>query len=241
MHYLTRTDLRAKLRALETKLKVTFKNKTLLEEACVHTSYVNENRGESQVHNERLEFLGDAVLELVATEFLYAKFPDKHEGDLTAFRSALVQGRHLADVARRLELGQFLLLSHGEEKSGGRDKNYLLANLVESLIGAIYLDRGFAVAHRFIDRAILIRVDDLISQGLHIDAKSHLQEFAQEKMGLTPNYKVLSQSGPDHNRTFEVGAFIGEELVGKGTGSSKQKAEQSAAQDALENRSLLTR
>lgn len=199
----------------------------------VHKSYVNEHKDESRKHNERLEFLGDAVLELVTTEFLYASFPEKGEGQLTTFRSALVKGKHLAQVARELDLGEYLLLSHGEEKSGGREKNYILANALEALIGAIYLDRGFLIAHKFISKFILTKLGDIISKGLHVDAKSKFQELSQDKVGVTPIYKVLSERGPDHNKIFEVGAFVADKLMGKGTGSSKQKAEQDAAIHAL--------
>ena len=228
------TDLAAFMRKIRTK----FKNTALLQMAFVHTSYVNEHRGEVSEDNERLEFLGDAVRELVTTEYLYAQFPDCGEGDLTTFRSALVKGKHLSEVANELGIGQYLLLSRGEEKSGGREKNYILANAIEAIIGAMYLDRGFAVAHKFISNFILKNLGDIIRQGLHHDSKSKLQEISQEKRGVTPRYDVLSDSGPDHNKVFEVGVFIGEELIGKGTGSSKQKAEQAAATDALSSFSL---
>lgn len=223
----------ADLRILEQKIRIKFKNHLLLETAFVHTSYLNEHKSDPRSDNERLEFLGDAVLELVTTEYLYAAFPDTGEGQLTSFRSALVKGKHLAEVARGLDLGKYLLLSRGEEKSGGREKNYILANTLEALIGAIYLDRGFSVSHKFISSFILTNLGDILKKGLHVDAKSHLQEFSQEKFGVTPAYQVLSESGPDHNKTFEVGACIGERLVGKGTGSSKQKAEEQAAVAAL--------
>lgn len=223
----------ADLRILEQKIRIKFKNHLLLETAFVHTSYLNEHKLDPRSDNERLEFLGDAVLELVTTEYLYAAFPDTGEGQLTSFRSALVKGKHLAEVARGLDLGKYLLLSRGEEKSGGREKNYILANTLEALIGAIYLDRGFSTSHKFISRFILTNLGDILKKGLHVDAKSHLQEFSQEKFGVTPVYQVLSESGPDHNKLFEVGVLLGERLVGKGTGSSKQKAEEQAAIAAL--------
>lgn len=221
------------LSELEKKIKIVFKDKSVLQTAFVHKSYINEHKDEKRAHNERLEFLGDAVLELVATEYLFKAFPESGEGELTSFRSALVKGNHLAQVARDLELGNFLFLSKGEERSGGREKNYLLANTLESLIGAIYLDQGFSVAHTFIDKMILANLEDIVEKGLHVDAKSKLQELAQERFGVTPNYRVISDSGPDHNKLFEVGAFIEEDLIGSGTGSSKQKAEQSAAAASL--------
>jgi ribonuclease-3 len=219
--------------SLEENIRVKFKNPALLKTAFIHTSYMNEHRGEVQEHNERLEFLGDAVLEMVTTEFLYAAFPETNEGELTSFRSALVKGKHLSDVARELGLGEYLFLSRGEEKGGGREKSFLLANTLEALIGAIYLDRGFETAHEFIDRFILTNLGNILKKGLHVDAKSHFQEMSQEKLGMTPNYQVLSESGPDHNKIFEVGAFLGETFVAKGTGSSKQNAEQDAALAAL--------
>jgi ribonuclease-3 len=224
---------------LERKIRIKFKDHTLLETAFVHTSYLNEHKSQPLHDNERLEFLGDAVLELVTTEHLYGSFPETKEGQLTSFRSALVKGKHLAEVARTLGLGQYLLLSHGEEKSGGREKNYILANTLEALIGAIYLDRGFLTAHKFIDRFILTNLGDILRKGLHVDAKSRLQELSQEKLGITPSYQVLSESGPDHNKVFEVGAFIEGNLIGKGTGSSKQKAEEQAALAASKGKGWL--
>lgn len=223
------------LQNLEQTIGITFKDKKLLEAAFIHTSYVNEHRREHLVANERLEFLGDAVLELVTTEFLYQTFPDTGEGQLTNFRAALVKGKHLAEVARNLGLGAYLLLSRGEEKSGGRDKNYILANTLEALIGALYLDSGFPVAHKFISTFILTNLGDILKKGLHIDAKSRLQEISQDRFGSTPLYKVLCESGPDHNKTFEIAVFINEKMVGKGTGSSKQSAEQAAALEVLRN------
>lgn len=224
---------------LERKIHIKFKNPALLRTAFVHTSYVNEHRGQVLEHNERMEFLGDAVLELVTTDFLYSTFPETGEGQLTSFRSALVKGKHLADVARSLGLGEYLFLSRGEEKGGGREKSFLLANTLEALIGAIYLDRGFETAHEFIDRFILTNLGDILKKGLHVDTKSRFQEMTQEKLGVTPVYQVLSESGPDHDKTFEVGAFIGETFVAKGTGSSKQKAEQDAAVAALREKKWL--
>lgn len=221
------------LATLEKEIRIKFKNRTLLETALIHKSYINEHRSEGRKHNERMEFLGDAVLELVTTDFLFATFPASGEGELTTFRSALVKGKHLSEVARTLGLGEYLLLSHGEEKSGGREKNYILANTLEALIGAIYLDRGFEVAHKFIDRFILTNLGDILQKGLHVDAKSRFQELSQERLSTTPNYRVMSEEGPDHNKTFEIGAFVGEEEVARGKGSSKQKAEEAAATSAL--------
>lgn len=227
------SNLKLHLPLLEKRIRVKFKNRDLFAQAFVHTSYVNEHRREVSGDNERLEFLGDAVLELVTTDYLYQTFPDRGEGVLTNFRSALVKGQHLSDVARSLELGNYLCVSHGEEKSGGREKSFILANTLEALIGAIYLDKGFSAAHRFIDRFILKNLGSILQKGLHIDAKSRFQELAQERNGITPKYDVLSESGPDHDKTFEVGAFLEARLLGKGTGSSKQEAAQEAAFEAL--------
>lgn len=227
------SNLKLHLSLLEKRIRVKFKNRDLFAQVFVHTSYVNEHRREISADNERLEFLGDAVLELVTTDYLYQTFPDRGEGVLTNFRSALVKGQHLADVARSLELGNYLCVSHGEEKSGGREKSFILANTLEALIGAIYLDKGFSAAHRFIDRFILKNLGSILQKGLHIDAKSRFQELAQERNGVTPKYDVLSESGPDHDKTFEVGAFLNERLFGKGVGSSKQEGAQEAAFEAM--------
>jgi len=218
---------------IEKKIGVKFKDKSLLNTAFVHKSYVNEHKGENIEHNERLEFLGDAVLELISTEHLYRNYPEQAEGEMTNFRSALVQGKNLAIVSRKLELGDNLFLSHGEESSGGRDKNYILANTLEALIGAIYLDQGFKVAEKFVKQNILISLDEIIENNLHIDPKSRFQEMVQENMDLTPNYELIKESGPDHDKRFECGVFIGKTLVVTGIGSSKQKAEEDAAKKAL--------
>jgi len=217
---------------LEEKINLTFKSSDLLRQAFVHRSYLNEHRNSKMQSNERLEFLGDAVLELVVTEHLYSHYPNP-EGDLTNWRSALVKGEMLAKVARELSLGDYLLLSHGEEKSGGREKDYLLANTLEALIGLIYLEMGYKKSQTFIHQFLLVHLEYILASGAHIDAKSHLQELAQDKVGLTPSYKLQHQEGPDHDKMFTMGAFIGERMVGKGEGASKQAAEQSAAEDAL--------
>lgn len=218
---------------LEKKIGIEFKNQDLIQQAFVHKSYVNEHRNKGIKHNERLEFLGDAVLELVATKHLFDKYPNQSEGQMTTFRSALVKGKHLAEVARTLELGEYLYLSNGEEKSGGRDKNYILANTVEALIGAIYVERNYEVAKDFIQKHILAKLDQIIEQGLHIDAKSQFQEMSQEKETFTPYYEVIEEKGPDHSKVFTMGAYIDGELVAEGTGSSKQSAEEKAAKNAL--------
>jgi ribonuclease-3 len=204
----------------------------VLDQVFIHRSYVNEHKSQRLNSNERLEFLGDAVLELVTTEYLYRNF-DKSEGELTNWRSALVKGPTLADVAVELELGKYLKLSKGEEKSGGREKDYLLANTVEALIGYIYLQGGYAKAQLFIHKFILIRLQNILEQNLHIDSKSFFQETAQEVLGITPSYDVLGEEGPDHKKTFTMGVYLDGELIAKGKGSSKQIAEQDAARNAL--------
>jgi len=218
---------------LEEKINLKFKNLELLKKAFIHRSYVNEHRDQKIEDNERLEFLGDAVLELAATRHLFDKYPDQNEGQMTAFRSALVKGKHLAKVAIELNLGEYLFLSNGEEKSGGRQKKYILANVVEALIGAIYLEHGFKESENFIEKFILRKLDDIIENGLYIDAKSRFQELCQEKEDVTPHYALISDEGPDHSKVFTMGAYIGEELIAHGAGSSKQNAEDQAAQNAL--------
>lgn len=200
--------------------------------AFTHRSYVNEHRAEGEEHNERLEFLGDACLELVVTDFLYKNYPHS-EGELTNWRSALVKRETLAQAAAELDLGSFLRLSRGEEVSGGREKEYLLANTFEALIGAIYIDCGLEGARQFIERFLISKLDNVLEQGLHIDAKSHFQELAQAEARVTPVYRLLSEDGPDHSKMFVMGAYLKDQLVGQGSGNSKQAAEQAAARDAL--------
>ncbi len=218
---------------LEKKLGVTFADKDLLTQALVHRSYLNENRDFGLPHNERLEFLGDAVLELVVTDHLYRTY-ENPEGDLTSWRSAVVRGEKLAVLAERLGVGQALLMSRGEEKSGGRTRSALLANAFEAIVGAMYLDQGYDVAKEFIHRTVVAELPEIITQNLDRDAKSRLQEVAQETVGLTPRYKVLEETGPDHDKRFTVAVSVGDNELGTGSGSSKQQAEQGAAEQALE-------
>ncbi len=218
---------------LEKAIGVTFRDKELLAQSLTHRSAAHGGKGRG--NNERLEFLGDAVLELAVTEFLYS-VSSRPEGELTNWLSALVQGEQLAEVARELTLGKYLFLSRGEEASGGRDKSSTLANALEALIGAIYLDQGLLRTKEFIDRFILSNLRDLLAQGKDRDPKSVFQECAQEKVGVTPTYTVLREVGPDHDRVFTIAAFIGEEEVAQGTGSSKQRAEQDAAERALKKK-----
>lgn len=217
---------------LISKIGIQDNNPELLKQVFIHRSYVNEHRSENLHSNERMEFLGDAVLELITTEYLYRNF-DKDEGELTNWRSALVKGPTLAQVAQELELGKYLNLSRGEEKSGGREKDYLLANTIEALIGYIYLQGGYAKAQIFIHRFILIRLQHILEKNLHIDSKSFFQETAQETLGVTPTYDVMSEEGPDHKKIFTMGVYLNGELIAKGQGSSKQIAEQDAARNGL--------
>ncbi len=223
------------LEDLEKSLKINFKDKELLKSAFIHRSFLNEHSEEKLPHNERLEFLGDSVLGFVVSEFLYKKYPDRPEGDLTNFRSSIVNARALAEVGRKLNLGKYLLLSKGEEATGGRERQYLLANTFEALLGAIYLDSGPAEASKLIHRELLPLLPEIITTGSYKDFKSGFQEQAQERLNTTPTYKVLEEIGPVHDRTFKVGVFLNDKQVGEGSGKSKQLAEQEAASAALEN------
>lgn len=221
------------LASFETKIGHHFKNARLLEQAFTHRSYLNEHREVGREHNERLEFLGDAVLELVVTEFLFAKYPEKAEGELTAVRAALVNTQSISAAATRLEMNDHLLLSRGESKDTGRARQIILANAFEALIGAIYLDAGYKPAATFIDAQLFHLTDEVVEKKLWQDAKSRFQEMAQEQFGTTPAYQLLAQSGPDHDKRFVIGAFIGQEKIAQGEGRSKQEAEQAAAEKAL--------
>lgn len=222
------------LNQLEGILKVTFTNKGLLLTAVTHRSYLNEHREATQEHNERLEFLGDAVLELVVTDYLYKKYPEKPEGELTAVRAALVNTISLAEAAQKLGLNDFLLMSKGEAKDTGRARQYILANAFEACIGAIYLDQGYEAAHEFIGQQLFQKTDRIVEKRLWQDAKSRFQELSQDKASITPTYETLSQVGPDHDRTFTIGVYLRNEKVAEGQGRSKQEAEQDAAEKAIE-------
>lgn len=221
------------LSKLEDKLSLKFKNEDLLLQALTHRSYLNENPSSSVGHNERLEFLGDAVLELVVTEFLYLRYPDKPEGELTNFRAALVNSKMLSELAVDLELNDFLLLSRGEAKDMGRARQIILANAFEALIGALYLDQGYKPANDFIGNVLMPRLDKIVSEKLYKDPKSLFQEEAQERAGTTPNYEVIKEWGPDHDKHFIVGVYLGKELIAEGEGYSKQTAQEEAARLAL--------
>jgi ribonuclease-3 len=212
---------------------IVFKNKNLLREAFTHRSFLNESKEKGLTHNERLEFLGDAVLELVATDYLFRKYPNETEGDLTAYRSGLVNANTLSVVALKLNLGDFLLLSKGEAKDKGKARQYILANTIEAVLGAIYLDQGYAAAERFIAENALPLIDEIVEKGLWQDAKSSFQEKAQDVYGITPNYKVQEEIGPDHDKQFRVGVYLGNEMIAEGLGHSKQEAEQVAAKKGL--------
>lgn len=217
----------------EEKLSLKFNNKDLLQQALTHRSYLNERPSLRLGHNERLEFLGDAVLELVVTEELYGRFPDKPEGELTSFRAALVNSKMLSDVSVDLGINEFLLLSRGEAKDIGRARQFILANAFEALVGAIYLDQKYDAASSFIKRVLLGRLDEVLEKKLYKDPKSLFQEEAQERVGITPNYEVVNEWGPDHDKHFIVGVFLGKEKVAEGEGPSKQLAQEDAARNAL--------
>lgn len=221
---------------LEQKLDIEFKNKDLLIQAFVHRSYLNEKPDFYLFHNERLEFLGDAVLELVVTEYLYRKYPEKTEGEMTNWRAALVNAKILSETARELDFNDFLLLSKGEAKELGKARQYILANTFESFVGALYMDRGYKICQGFIKKSLLPKLSDIIKEGSYKDAKSRFQEEAQDRVGFTPTYKVLKEWGPDHAKQFVIGVFLGEKLIAKGEGSSKQEAEAEAAKSALQEK-----
>jgi len=218
----------------EKNIKIEFKQKTFLQQALTHRSYLNENPSFQLSHNERLEFLGDAVLELVTTEYLYHKYPKVWEGELTAYRAALVNTVSISQVAASLSVQDFLLMSKGEAKDTGRARQSILANAYEAIIGAIYLDQGYEMAKDFITRTLIPKTDEIVKKKLWRDAKSSLQEVSQEKRSVTPRYEVMAEEGPDHDKTFTVGVYLGQELITKGKGPSKQEAEQSAAREALD-------
>lgn len=219
---------------LQKELKIELADKDLLKNAFIHRSYLNEHPEEKLPNNERLEFLGDSVLSFVVSEHLYNEYPDHPEGDLTNFRASLVNAKALSVIAKELKLGEYLLLSRGEEASGGRNRQYLLANTFEALLGAIYLDRGIDVASTFVHEQVLPYLPNIIESKTYKDFKSLLQEQSQEKKGATPTYKVLTEVGPDHAKTFTMGVYLNDTLLAQGIGQSKQEAEQEAAKKALE-------
>ena len=218
------------------KTSIVFKDSGLLRQAFTHRSYLNEHPKQKIEHNERLEFLGDAVLELVVTNYLYNRFPEKPEGDMTAYRAALVNTNMISEAALDLGFNDLLLLSRGEARDTGKARQYILANTYEAVVGAIFIDQGYAVAERFIAGSLFPRLEGVLKNQTWQDAKSKFQEKAQEILSITPSYTVLDESGPDHDKHFTVGVYVGDEEAGRGEGKSKQEAEQNAARDALKQR-----
>jgi ribonuclease-3 len=218
---------------LEKLLGVTFKKKAYLQTAVTHRSFLNEHKDEDLGNNERLEFLGDAVLELIISDHLYREYPEHPEGDLTSFRSAVVRTESLAAASRELDAGKFLRMSKGEKDSGGADKDYLLANTYESLLGAIYMDQGYEEAKDFVFRTLVPKIQDIVENRSDIDSKTKIQEMVQAKFKLTPTYDILKEEGPDHDKKFVVGVKINDKVVGEGEGPSKQKAEEDAATNGI--------
>lgn len=219
--------------AAQMRLGLTFTDARLITEALTHRSYLNEHKTAGK-HNERLEFLGDAVLELAATRFLFERFPEKPEGDLTAYRAALVNTVSLAEEAERLGVNDLLLLSKGERKDTGRARGIILANAFEAILGALYLDQGYDAVEAFLQKELFPKIDRVLQERSWQDAKSAYQEQAQEKEGITPTYRTISESGPDHDKLFVVGVYLHEREIARGEGKSKQEAEQAAARAALD-------
>ncbi len=218
---------------LENILGLEFKNKDLLLNAITHRSYLNEHKEETFDNNERLEFLGDAVLELIISDHLFHTYPDNPEGDLTSFRSAAVRTESLAEESRKMGLGEYLRMSKGEYESGGSDKDYLLANTYEAILGAIYKDKGYDVAKNFVFRTLVPKIKDIVENRLDIDCKTRIQELIQAKFKVTPTYEVIKEEGPDHDKKFLIGVMINDKIIGEGEGSSKQKAEENAASNGI--------
>ena len=221
------------LNRLEKKIGITFSNPELLKQALVHRSYLNEHPDFELGHNERLEFLGDAVLELVVTEHLYNNYPNP-EGELTNWRASLVNSQMLATIAHKLGIEQFVYLGRGEAKdTNSKARDYILANAIEAIVGAAYLDGGYQKAKKFVTSHLLPELSAILTNHLYVDPKSKFQEIAQERLRVTPNYRVLEETGPDHNKKFEIGVYLDGELVAKGNGTSKQEAQLNAAAAAL--------
>ncbi|MCA9359826.1 ribonuclease III [Candidatus Nomurabacteria bacterium] len=226
-------DIQIDLEKLQNLLKVNFTDTKILLSAVTHRSYLNEHREADWDHNERLEFLGDAVLELVVTDYLFNKYKDKPEGELTAVRAALVNTVSLSSASEQLGINSYLLMSKGEAKDTGRARQYILANAFEACIGAIYMDQGYDSARDFIADKLFPKTEEIVKKRLWQDAKSRFQELAQEHVSITPTYETTSQEGPDHDRVFTVGVHLKGELVAEGKGRSKQEAEQEAAEHAI--------
>ena len=219
--------------SVQKMIGINFEDKELIRKALTHRSYLNENRGEDLENNERLEFLGDAVLELIISDHLFHTYPDNPEGDLTSFRSAAVRTESLAEESRKMGLGEYLRMSKGEYESGGSDKDYLLANTYEAILGAIYLDQGYEACKKLIYETLLTKLDDIIKNRSDIDSKTKIQELTQSLYKVTPVYEVLKEEGPDHDKTFTVVVKVEDRVIGEGIGSSKQKAEEQAASSGV--------
>lgn len=226
-------DIQGDLVKLQQMISVQFNDTAVLLSAITHRSYLNEHRDATWDHNERLEFLGDAVLELVVTDYLFNKYPDKPEGELTAVRAALVNTISLSTASEKMGINEFLLMSKGESKDVGRARHYILANVFEACIGAIYVDQGYKKAKEFIADRLFSKTDEIVEKKLWQDAKSRFQELAQEYVSITPTYVTIAQDGPDHDRIFTVGVYLKSELVAEGKGRSKQEAEQAAAAEGI--------
>ncbi len=221
------------IKNFEEKIGIKFKDQKLLKRSLTHRSFLNEHDNENLKSNERLEFLGDAVLELVVSEYLFEEYPERPEGDLTSFRAAVVRTDNLAKISRKLGLGEFLLMSKGEEMTGGRKKGYLLANTLEAVIGALYLDQGYEPVKKFLTKHLIPQISTIVKYRLDIDAKTKLQEKTQSIFKKTPIYKVIKERGPDHEKVFTVVVKINGKIYGEGEGITKQKAEDTAARQAL--------
>jgi len=221
------------IKKFESKIGLKFKDKELLKRSLTHRSFLNENKDEELKNNERLEFLGDAVLELIISEYLFNTYPERAEGDLTSFRAAVVKTDSLAKISKQLGIGEFLLMSKGEEMTGGREKDYLLANTFEAIIGALYLDQGYEPVKEFLIKHLVPQISTIVKYRLDIDSKTKLQETTQTKFKTTPVYKVIKEKGPDHDKVFTVAVMIKGKIYGEGEGITKQKAEDAAASQAL--------
>ncbi len=217
----------------EQQLGISFADRALIARAFTHRSYINENPRSGLEHNERLEFLGDAVIELIITDHLFRAYPSSAEGELTAYRSALVNAVIMGAVAGELGMNEYLLLSKGESRDTGRARQTILANTYEAFVGALYLDQGYDVCNTFVINSLMPHLPEIISKKAWKDAKSRIQEEAQERVGLTPAYRVIGESGPDHDKHFTIGVFFGDKKIAEGKGKSKQEAEQQAAAAAL--------
>ena len=229
--------MKDKIEQFSKKIEIPFNDIDLLRQAFVHRSFLNENHNFKLGHNERLEFLGDAVLELISTEYLFKKFPERPEGDLTNIRACIVNSKSLADTGEYLEVEKYLYLSHGESRDKSiKARRYILANCMEAIIGAIYLDQGYEKASDFINRYFLCKTNKIVEKELYLDPKTKFQEKAQELYNITPHYKLLSEEGPDHKKIFTVGLYIEKKLITEAVGTSKQEAEVNAAKLGLENK-----